>query len=179
MRKTAVLRPFAVLAAAGLILWGISGALRPLAEKNAEIEREKTLSHLLPGGTPFVREEYGDEDEIISAVYRGQTGWVIETVTAGYVGEITLLVGVDEHGRVTGTVIRDLAETWGLGGKALTDSAFLVQLIEIDRELTVGENVDALTGATVTSKAIVRGINAARAYVTGADVGSGATEWGS
>ena len=39
-------------------------------------------------------------------------------------------------------------------------------------------DVDALTGATVTSKAIAKAVNSASAYVTGADVDSGATQWG-
>jgi len=38
--------------------------------------------------------------------------------------------------------------------------------------------IDALTGATVTSKAIVRAVNSAVAYVTGADTVSAATSWG-
>ena len=38
--------------------------------------------------------------------------------------------------------------------------------------------VDAITGATVTSKAIARSVNSAVAYVTGADVASAATSWG-
>ena len=45
-------------------------------------------------------------------------------------------------------------------------------------ELAVGDNVDALTGATVTSKAVVKAVNSASAFVTGADVSSSATEWG-
>ena len=39
-------------------------------------------------------------------------------------------------------------------------------------------DVDAITGATVTSKAIVRCVNSAVGYVTGADISSGATSWG-
>ena len=42
----------------------------------------------------------------------------------------------------------------------------------------MGETVDAMTGATVSSKAIARGVNSAVAFVTGADVSSSATEWG-
>ena len=45
-------------------------------------------------------------------------------------------------------------------------------------EKAVGDNVDALTGATVTSKAVVKAVNSASAFVTGADVSSSATEWG-
>ena len=44
-------------------------------------------------------------------------------------------------------------------------------------EAAVGEGIDALTGATVTSKAVTRAVNSAAAFVTGADVSSGATEW--
>lgn len=38
--------------------------------------------------------------------------------------------------------------------------------------------IDAMSGATVTSKAVVRAVNSAAAFVTGADVSSSATEWG-
>ena len=44
--------------------------------------------------------------------------------------------------------------------------------------MRLGENVDAISGATVTSKAIVRSVNSASAYVTGADISSSATTWG-
>ena len=102
---------------------------------------------------------------------------VISTV-AGYAGEIRLWVGVSDRGRVTGLVVRDMAETFGLGREALTDIPFLAQFLGTDGDAAVGENVDAITGATVTSRAIARGVNSAAAYVTGADVGSSATEWG-
>ena len=39
-------------------------------------------------------------------------------------------------------------------------------------------DVDGITGATVTSKAIARSVNSAVAFVTGADISSGATSWG-
>ena len=41
-----------------------------------------------------------------------------------------------------------------------------------------GVEVDAITGATVTSKAIARSVNSAVAVVTGADAASAATTWG-
>ena len=44
--------------------------------------------------------------------------------------------------------------------------------------LSIGENMDAITGATVTSRAVANAVNSASAFVTGADVSSGATEWG-
>ena len=85
---------------------------------------------------------------------------------------------LDFDGAVVGAVVREMEETFGLGAEALSDAGFLSQLIWSRGELAVGDNVDALTGATVTSKAVVKAVNSASAFVTGADVSSSATEWG-
>ena len=131
-----------------------------------------------PGSQTFEEEAYEGEDSNISRVYRSESGCVMETIVNGYVDEITLLVGVDNSGKVTGVLVEDMNETWGLGRRAMTDQDFLSQLIGTDGEAAVGEDVDALTGATVTSKAVVKAVNSAAAYMTGADVSSSATEWG-
>ena len=167
----------ALVLSAGL-LFGLSSALAPAAQKNAEAERNEMMSTLLPGSTSFTQEPYSGEDASISAVYKGESGYVVETVTAGYVGDITLLVGVTNEGSVSGVVVRNMEETYGLGAGALQDVAFLSQFLGTSGDAAVGETVDAMTGATVSSKAITRGVNAAAAFVTGADVASSATEWG-
>ena len=77
---------------------------------------------------------------------------------------------------MTGVVVRDLHETYGLGREALTDTAFLGQFLGTAGEASVGKDIEALTGATVTSKAIAKGVNSAAAFVTGADVSSSAPE---
>ena len=103
---------------------------------------------------------------------------MVETCTDGYAGEVVLLVGVDNDGTVTGLTVRQMEETWGLGARALTDADFLIQFLGTDGTAEVGGNVDAITGATVTSKAVTRGVNAAVGFVTGADTSSSATTWG-
>lgn len=166
-----------ILACAGLLL-GVSGVLSGLAEDNARTELINKMQTILPGSTEFAEETYTGDDANIRTVWAGDTGFVIETVTSGYAGDITMLVGISKAGRVMGLQVRDMEETWGLGGRALTDQEFLVQFLNTSGETEVGENVDALTGATVTSRAVTRGINSAVAYVTGADTSSGATSWG-
>ena len=96
----------------------------------------------------------------------------------GYAGPIRQWTGVDSNGHVTGLVVRDMEETFGLGRNALTDIDFLVQFVRTSGEAEVGGGVDAITGATVTSRAVARGVSSACAYVTGADVSTSATEWG-
>ena len=176
--KNTVFLPLIAIALAALILFGISFALNGIANKNAQAAHLKDLQTLLPGSTEFTLEAYDGEDANIRSVHKGETGFVIETVTAGYAGDITMLIGVSTKGSVTGLVVREMSETLGLGAQVLTDWEFLTQFLGSTGDAEVGTNVDAITGATVTSKAIARSINSAVAYVTGADIDSGATAWG-
>lgn len=177
MKKT-ILVPTLTILCAALLLFGLSFGLKGIAKANAEAEQLKMMQTLLPGSDEFTPEEYTGEDANIRAVHKAENGFVIETVTAGYAGDITMLIGVSSEGKVTGLVVCELNETMGLGANALNDHKFLSQFLNTTGEAEVGTNVDAITGATVTSKAIVRCVNSAVAYVTGADIDSGATSWG-
>ena len=196
--KKGILMPVLAILIAAAVLLGLSAGLSGVAAKNARAEHLKLLKMMSPGSENFTREAYDDEDANIRSVHKGEKGFVIETVTYGYAGEITMFVGVSNEGKVTGLVVRDLSETYGLGREALTNVDFLKQFLNSEGSFEVvtsgadafsgataaaepaGETVgvDALTGATVTSKAVVRCINSAVAYVTGADAATAATSWG-
>ena len=183
---------------AALILFGASFALRDIGAQKAQEEHLWLMQTLLPGSAQFTREPYSGEDANIRSVHKAENGFVIETVTYGYADEMTVLVAVNNDGYVTGVVVREAHETPGLGSKALTDHVFLSQFLNKSGSFAVAANeadafsgataapapegesidVDAITGATVTSKAVVRCVNSAVAYVTGADAVSGATTWG-
>ena len=178
MKMKSILTPVIAIAAAALILLGTGMGLSGMAAANAEEELNEMFATVLPGSTSFEWEDYEGEDEAIRAVYKGDNGFVIQSVAYGYAGDITLLVGVSNEGTVTGLVIRDMSETYGLGMNALTDTAFLSQYLGTSGDAEVGNNIDAITGATVSSKAVTRAVNSAVAYVTGADASSSATEWG-
>lgn len=178
MKWKNLILPAGFLAVSVAVLFGISALLAPVEAENKAKDRLEVMGLLLPGSQTFEEEAYEGEDSNISRVYRSESGCVMETIVNGYVDEITLLVGVDNSGKVTGVLVEDMNETWGLGRRAMTDQDFLSQLIGTDGEAAVGEDVDALTGATVTSKAVVKAVNSAAAYMTGADVSSSATEWG-
>lgn len=167
----------AVVLAALLLLVAYNG-LAGLRQENMEKELQDKMQTLLPGSTSFVSEAYTGDDANITCVYKGDNGYVIGTTTAGYAGPIHMLIGVSNDGYVTGLQVRGMEETYGLGAEALTDWEFLAQFLGTEGEAAVGTDIDALTGATVTSKAIARSVNSAVAFVTGADVNSGATSWG-
>lgn len=176
MRK--IWMPILAIVLSAAVLLGLYNGLQGVRKANEEAELQAKMETLLPGSTTFTPEEYQGEDANIRAVYKGETGYVIATTTRGYAGDIAMLIGVSNEGSVTGLQVRNMEETWGLGGEALTDWEFLAQFLRTEGDAEVGTNVDALTGATVTSKAITRSVNSAVGFVTGSDVDSGATSWG-
>lgn len=177
MRKQ-IWKPAAILVLTALLLLGLTSVLQTVKAARELEAREFILSYLLMDGTPFEEEPYSGEDETITAVYRGTGGYVVETTVDGYAAPVVLWVGVKDDGYVTGVTVRDMDETYGLGRNAMFDVDYLLQYLRTTGEANVGADIDAMTGATVSSRAITRGVNAAVAFVTGADVSSGATEWG-
>lgn len=176
--KKSIFIPVLTILCASLLLFSLNFGLKGLKEANVQNERLTMMQTLLPDSMEFTEETYTGGDANIRAVYKAENGYVIETATAGYADDITMLIGVSNEGTVTGLVVRDMNETFGLGANALNDHEFLAQFLNTSGEAAVGTNVDAISGATVTSKAITRCVNSAVAYVTGADTGSGATSWG-
>lgn len=176
--KRTILLPIVTIALSAAILFGASLALSGIARENGKREHLEIMRTLLPGSENFVVEPYSGEDANIVSVHKGENGFVIETMTYGYVDNIRMLIGVSTDGKVTGLMVREMHETFGLGLNGLTDTDFLAQFLNTSGEAEVGSTVDALSGATVTSKAITRAVNSAVAYVTGADASSGATSWG-
>ena len=184
---------------AALILYGASFGLQGIASQKAQEEHLWLMQTLLPGSENFVVVPYDGEDANIQSVHKADNGFVIETLSYGYADNIRMLVGVSNEGKVTGLVVREAHETVGLGNNALTDHEFLSQFLNSSGSFEIathgadafssatgtadtgnGETVevDGITGATVTSKAVARSVNSAVGYVTGADVASSATTWG-
>ena len=177
--KNKIVAPILAIVIAAVVLFGGKAILSSKAEANVEIANNKIMLSLLPGSTSFAAEEFDAEaNSAIKSVYKAENGYVIESAAYGYNGDVVLMVGVSNEGTVTGVVVKDLQETRGLGADALTNVPFLAQFLWTGGDAEVGTNVDALTGATVSSKAVTKAVNAAVGYVTGADTSSAATEWG-
>ena len=198
MRKT-ILMPLVTLLVAAIVLLAAYNISLPARQARIQEELPAKMQTILPGSETFTQEEYTGEDTNIRAVYKGEPVYVVNTVTYGYAGNITMLIGVSNEGKVTGMQVRDMQETYGLGAQALTDWEFLAQFLNTTGNVSIAtsgadafssatqktENaaaeevtVDGLTGATVTSKAIARSVNSAVGFVTGADTSSAATSWG-
>ena len=178
MMKKSILLPIVAIIVAAAILFGLNFGLASYREEKNAQELTAKMQTILPGSKTFTEEAYTGEDANIVTTYKAENGYVVETCVYGYAGEITMLIGVSNEGTVTGLQVRDMSETQGLGGEALWNWDFLIQFLNNAGDAEIGTNVDGLTGATVTSKAIAKSVNSAVGFVTGADVDSSATSWG-
>ena len=157
----------AVMAAA---LAGINSVTAPII---AQLKAEKTqaaIEAVLPGGGDPVG--FSDDSGIVTTVYQGESGWAVEVAPVGFDSAITMMVGIDNEGNVLGIDIISHKETAGLGAVAAADTAageaFRTQYVGKSGVLAVskdGGEIDALTGATITSRAVTAGVNAALAVV--------------
>lgn len=127
---------------------------------------------------------------VYSASMRGEgeadnllMGYVVESVTSeGYGGEIVLYVGVAVDGSIGGVSILDISETPGLGmeaSKVLTPQ-FAGKNVESFTYTKTGSRmeseVDAISGATITTKAVVNAVNGALRVTQNLLSGGGANE---
>lgn len=111
----------------------------------------------------------------ISGVYKAtkdgaDAGYCIEVKPKGFGGEITMIVGIDASGSVAGVKVTGASETPGLGAKAQSDTDWIAQYqgAAADGSLAVtkdGGTINAITGATITSRAVTLGVNTAANYV--------------
>ncbi len=129
------------------------------ASRKAAESRKKVLA----------AEEYKplDKDGAVYGAYDAEghlLGVVITTVANGYGGKIEVMTGIRSNGEVSGVNILSMEETPGLGARGKEDS-FLRQYKGADNpNLAVskdGGGINALSGATITSRAITKAVNEA------------------
>lgn len=138
-----------------------------IAQANAE-KTQKAIQIVLPGGYEEEVTGYTDDSGIVSRIYKGTNGYAVEVTPAGFDSTITMMVGVDLEGKVLGISVISHTESAGLGAVAAASTSagesfrdqFVGQFgpVQVSKD---GGTIDAITNATITSRAICDGINAA------------------
>ncbi len=127
---------------------------------------EEARVRLIPEAESFAPLETEEVDALDNA-YEGKrwdetVGFIAQTTAKGFGGPVEIIVGVNADGSIAGVSVGGsaFAETAGLGAKA-KDPAFAEQFEGDKAPLTLGEDVDAITAATITSNAVIKGVNTA------------------
>ena len=142
----------------------------PVIAENAKLAEEQARVTVLPSAESFEETKLdspGVTESYIGKDTKGNTvGYCFkistkENTNKAFGGEILMIVGIDSNLNVTGVEITSMAETPGLGAKA-GEAEFKNQFVGMTGEITVktGDNaIKAISGATITSKAVTEGIN--------------------
>ena len=110
-------------------------------------------------------------------------GWVMQVTTKeGYGGDVTLVMGVTSDGTLTGIKVIEMSETPGLGAKCtgskFTDkfSGIKAGSVTVEEGSADNNKVDAISGATYTTNAVIGAVNAGLSYAYGSLMTGGAGE---
>lgn len=170
LRLTLTLLLISAVVAGALAL--VNQLTKPVIEQANIAKTQKAIEAVLPGGYDTQITNFTDETGLVTKVYQGSQGYALEVQPSGFDGTVVLMVGVDFDGKVLGISVVSHSETAGLGAVSAADTAagqaFRDQFIGQSGQVAVtkdGGTIDAITGATVTSRAICEGINAALACV--------------
>jgi electron transport complex protein RnfG len=151
--------------------------LEPIAAQRAVRETE-TIAELLPGTQRIDDKDISSPDAVLTRFVTGYdgngrvTGYVVAASPNGYAGAIDIMVGFDPNKVITGVKIVHQGETPGLGTE-VEEAYFLDQFPGKTRTLTVtkmrgsaGPNeIEALVSATISTNAVVKGVNDAIEYI--------------
>lgn len=159
---------FLITAVASAILAGVNGVTAPVIAENNRLAQEAAMKAVLPEATEFEKcMDYPTVDMIVSEIYKGSdAGYVVKVNPNGYGGTISLVVGIDNELKVAGVEVVSQSETAGLGSNC-TKEDFRAQFvgktenIEVVKSNASGNQVDAISSATITTKAVTNGINSA------------------
>ena len=186
-----ILKVAGTLTVIALVVAALLGVVNNVTkDKIAEQDAENTriaMSAVAPEGS-----EFGDKMDVSDAVAAAASaqggkivemypmtnggadaGYVVKVSASGSQGTITMMVGVDANKAITGISVISHSETSGIGTKVVGNEPnsagepVLDQFVGMSGSgsLVVGKNVIAVSGATVSTKGITMGANAALAAV--------------
>ncbi len=152
---------FIIAGLSGFLLSYVYSITQPVIDKNDQIKEQNNLKILMPELNSFKKEGnyyvvYNDKKEII--------GYVFKSAAKGYGGLVACNVGINKEGKVTGVIVVSHSETPGLGSKieevkdGETEPYYLAQYKDKSENEINFENIEAISGATISSRAVLNAV---------------------
>ena len=167
-----VLTLFLIAALTAAALAGVNAITKDrIAAAKAE-KAQKAIAEVLGSAENLAEIAFTDDTGTVNKVYSSSAGYAVEVAPMGFGGEITMMVGISTEGKVLGISIVSHTETASLGaiaaagtsaGQSFRDSfQGLSGTVSVSKD---GGEADTITSATITSRAVATGVNAALACV--------------
>ncbi len=175
---------FAITLIAGLVLGFVYELTKEPIRVQQELAIQRACQAVFANAESFEAQKYAPTEDMlaeldnmgveIGTVFEAKDasgsslGYVVETTSSeGYGGDITLYAGINNEGMLNGISILSIAETPGLGMNA--ESVLVPQFENVKTTLfrytksgkNASDEIDAISGATITTKAVVNAVNGA------------------
>ena len=141
-----------------LALAGTYSVANPKIVENQQKAADEARMRVLPEGDSFTAYDGKLTAGVVDCyIADNKAGMAVTAQYKGFGGLVTVMIGINAEGKVTGVTVTNHAETPGLGTKAMTEE-YLKQYLDI-AEASGGHinddgNIDSVTGATITSNAV-------------------------
>ena len=165
-----ILKLALVLLAVSAVVAGVLGIINeltyPVIDAQKQAKTAEAFASVLKADR-FDEIEFSNPDfPTVLTVHKAEgVGYVVTSKFSGAQGNITLAVGVDNDYKCTGISVIEHSETSGLGANAASTGEvgvnFRKQFVGQDESIALsnaGGSIDALTGATITSRAITEAV---------------------
>ena len=179
--QAGMVKPVVVLvlicAIVGFLLGTVNNLTLPTITANREARAWATYSALIPDATDFAALPCDVPGVTALMEAADDKGFAVIAQSKGYSGQVPMAVAFDDEGAITSVIGMANTETPGLGTK-VTLPAFTDQFVGRAAEPLDIDDIDAITGATISSKAALAAINEAiEAYqAAGSEAGASAAE---
>lgn len=162
-----------ITAVAGLILGYANKITAEPIAKQQKLKNDSAMKEVLPSAEEFsLKDMQISEEGPIKEVNEGKkggeiAGYAVKVSTKGYGGIIEMMVGISNEGKVEGIKILSHSETPGLGANASNPSfsdqykgKSVEKPLQVVKTAPSGDNqIQAITGSTITSNAVTKGVN--------------------
>lgn len=153
---------------AAVLLAGTNMITKEPIERQARMAQNASRMAAMPNVYDFEEMTQDAGADGVDSCYKalavdGSTmGYVVQTTVKGYGGDIEVMVGVDTNGAITGLTAggSNFSETSGVGTRVREES-FTSTFIGLTATPVAGDNVETLSGATISSKAVIGGAGTA------------------
>lgn len=163
-----VIKPIVVLCVICIVITGALAATNAatapvIAEAKAAAEKA-ARSELLPEADDF-KEVAGVSVENVTAVFEATngTGYVITSTAKGYGGTITVMSAFTPDGVIKQIKVTEAQETPGFGSNVTDTPSYWERYAGVDagKQLVLDQDIDRHSGATISSKALIKAVNSA------------------
>lgn len=162
-----------ICAIVGFLLGTVDNLTLPTIMANREARAWATYSALIPEASDFEAMPCDVAGVTAFMEAADDKGYAVIAQSKGYSSQVPMAVAFDDAGTITSVIGMDNTETPGLGTK-VKDAAFTDQFVGRAAEPMTIDDIDAITGATISSKAALAALNEAIEAYRAAEGGSAA-----